>query len=570
MESVVEIGTYRVVRRLGVGGMAEAFEGVRALTGSAEQRVCIKRLLPAYADDPAYLTRFRREAAIATRLRHPNIVAVLDAGETGQTYLVLELVDGIDLLRLLRTAPNRRMQPGVVTYLAMELAYALDYAHTESGEHPAIVHRDLTPSNVLLSRGGDVKLADFGLAKPVQGGDVTQSGSMPGKIPYLPPEQMRGEAVDGRADLFSLGVILYECLAGRRPFDGAHEYETMIRVLADRRDPLLVAAPDTPPELAALVESLLAHDRDARPPDARTVLTLLDACAPPARARMDMLDLVESRLGGVESRRHVKTRRRIDGIVSDPDVNAEPLAVGDDPGPGEDLTARVGRPRSNPPPADALALADTALADRPTSTDLGSVASPVPIVTLGTQTNAAGEANEAPTTGAHSPRTRASSAARFAPWLLAGAIGLGVVSGWTPRRSETPATPPREEAASPVMRAEARTGGATAVSARDKTPADPSAALEWSASLAPGSPHEAGPASAASESQTSAFVRVSVHPWGLVWIDGRSVGRAPRVLELHPGVHRISVGQQEPLQNRRVDVASGEHRAIEFNLADVR
>lgn len=542
MASLQQIGAYRVVRRLGVGGMAETFEAVRELAAANDHAVCIKRVLPAYAEDASYVALFRREAKIATHLRHPNIVAVLDAGDDGQPYLVLELVDGIDLRALLATAPHRKLAPDVVAFLAMELAYALDYAHTETPERPAIVHRDLSPSNVLLSRGGDVKLADFGLAKPVHGSDATQTGTMRGKIPYLAPELMRGDAVDGRADLFALGVVLYECLAGRRPFDGAHEVETMTRVLANRRDPIRVAAPETPSALANLVESLLAHDRDDRPATAFDVIRALDEGDSPVRARVALLELVETRLGGAESRRHVRVER---ASTPRPRVPAPAIAS------TEPATARRPRPSNGTDP-----LGDTELVDR---ASLEASIAPVPTL------------KRAPTSRARNVRLAAAASVVLlatcgAAWAK---VHVDAPGPARERASVAPRRPVREPervedvrppTASDVVASAPPTPSPrtnVAPSSSPTVPPTPTTDAVADAGVAPHSPEDA-----------PATVRVNVHPWGRVWIDGHLAGRAPRTMELGPGTHRFEGGQEAPVVSRRVHLDPGEHRTIELDLSE--
>ena len=213
-----EFGPYYLVRRLGVGGMAETFEATRIGAEDFEQRVCLKRVLPAFSDDEAFVSRFRREAKLAAQLRHTNVVGVVDFGTVeGVHYMALELVDGIDLRSLLTSSPGEKLAPETTALIGLDLAYALEHAHA------TLVHRDVSPSNILLSRSGEAKLADFGIAKSMDGASATASRSAQGKVPYMSPEHIRGEPVDGRTDLFSLGVVLFEALAGARPFDGAHD-----------------------------------------------------------------------------------------------------------------------------------------------------------------------------------------------------------------------------------------------------------------------------------------------------------------------------------------------------------
>jgi len=323
-----EFGPYRLVRRLGVGGMAETFEATRIGAGGFAQRVCLKRVLPAFSDDQEFVSRFRREAKLAARLRHTNIVGVIDAGEIdGAHYMALELVDGVDLRSLLKSSPGERLSPDTVALIAMDLAYALEHAHG------ALVHRDISPSNILLSRSGEAKLADFGIAKAIDNANVTASRSAKGKIPYMAPERMRGESVDARADLFSLGVVLFEALSGVRPFDGVHDVETMRKILEGDRVSLSRAAPDAPEQLRKVIERLIEVDADARIQSANELLDELAAVAPLPAVRQALAATVEEHRGGPEARLHVQAAEeerdteltRVPGVVAEsvPDATAK-------------------------------------------------------------------------------------------------------------------------------------------------------------------------------------------------------------------------------------------------------
>jgi len=299
-----EFGSYRLLRRLGVGGMAETFEAARAGTGGFEQRVCLKRVLPAYSHDPEFISRFRREAKLAAQLRHSNIVGVTDFGEVdGVSYMALELVDGVDLRSFLRSLPGEKLPPEMVVLVALDLAYALEHAHQ------SIIHRDISPANVLISRAGETKLADFGIAKAIEAADATVSKSVQGKIPYMSPEQMRGEAVDARSDLFSLGVVLFEAAAGVRPFDGAHDVVTMQRIVDGQRRALVEVAPDVPVGLQEVIERLIAIDPEDRTPSASQLVEQLASLAPPPQVRRELALIVEAQRGGPSTRMHVQARK---------------------------------------------------------------------------------------------------------------------------------------------------------------------------------------------------------------------------------------------------------------------
>jgi len=292
-------GDYELVERLGVGGMAETFVAVRRGPADFEQRVCLKRILPTFANEADFVEMFRREARMSALLNHGHIARVLDFGKhDGTHYLTLELIEGTDLRAALRQLRRRgeALCTGLTSYLAHALGSALGFAHTadEDGQAFGIIHRDVSPSNVLLSRAGEVKLADFGIAKAMNLPGSIQSGALKGKIPYMAPEYAIGRSCSARSDLFSLGVLLYECLAGYRPFDGGSDIQTLDRARNGHRDLLREAAPDTPAPLADAIESLLVPNPDDRPANAATFIAMLAEVPPPPLAQRDLGVLVRS------------------------------------------------------------------------------------------------------------------------------------------------------------------------------------------------------------------------------------------------------------------------------------
>ncbi|MFT5354837.1 MAG: serine/threonine protein kinase [Polyangiales bacterium] len=292
-------GKYLLERRLGVGGMAETFVARREGSGGIEQHVCLKRVLPAFNGDKSFRDQFQREARLAARLRHSNIVGTIDYGSVGDVqYMALELVDGLDLRALLSAQPEKRLPEASVVLVAFDIAHALEYAHEPRQDDEGIVHRDVTPSNVLLSIHGEVKLADFGVAKALGTATaMTATGVMKGKMPYMPPEQMKGGAIDGRVDLFSLGVLMYEALAGRRPFVGAHDVEVMSRIISGDRPTLLELMPEVTPGLADVVESLLAIEPEDRVSNATALIDLLTPFVPPPSTRAVFAKLIQVAYG---------------------------------------------------------------------------------------------------------------------------------------------------------------------------------------------------------------------------------------------------------------------------------
>ncbi|HEX7839289.1 MAG TPA: serine/threonine-protein kinase, partial [Kofleriaceae bacterium] len=214
-------GKYRLERRLGAGGMAEVFAGSTVGAEGFSRKVAIKRVRPGFADDPGFAQLFVAEAQISARLVHPNIVSVLDFDRDpdGSLFLVMELVDGKDLDAVLATG---LLPLPVVIFVLAEILRGLGFAHdppSGSGLH-GVVHRDVSPHNVLVSWEGAIKVSDFGIAKARAATAATASDLIKGKPAYMSPEQANGDRLDGRSDLFAAGAILWEMLVGQQLFTG--------------------------------------------------------------------------------------------------------------------------------------------------------------------------------------------------------------------------------------------------------------------------------------------------------------------------------------------------------------
>ena len=256
---------YQVVQRVDVGGMAEIYRGKGLSLQGIEKTVAIKRILPALTSKPKFVTMFLDEARLAMRLNHANIVQVFDVGRSGGTYfIIMEFVEGDNLKRVLENVIERgdRVPVPIACFIVSEVCKGLQYAHglrDDQGKHLRIVHRDISPSNILLSRSGEVKITDFGLAKALTHVELTDPGIIKGKFSYLCPEAIDENAeVDHRADLFSLGIMLWEMVAGRRLF--VAETDAAILDLVERCDipGLRKLVPDVPPELEDVVVKAMA------------------------------------------------------------------------------------------------------------------------------------------------------------------------------------------------------------------------------------------------------------------------------------------------------------------------
>jgi len=253
---------YRLERRLGVGGMATV---QLAMDTRLERRVAVKLLAEHLAADSNFVSRFRREALAAARLIHPNIVQVFDFGteeDSGRQYIVMEFVDGPSCAEILREL--RRLEPGDAVSILTQSCRGLDYAHRNG-----VVHRDVKPGNLLRSREtGQVKLADFGIAKAAEHSDMTKAGSVLGTAAYLSPEQARGEPAGPAADLYALGVVSYQLLAGRLPFEAPSLTALARQQETTAPPPLHEVDPQIPRALSLVVARALERAPEDRFADA--------------------------------------------------------------------------------------------------------------------------------------------------------------------------------------------------------------------------------------------------------------------------------------------------------------
>jgi serine/threonine-protein kinase len=269
--SFEKFGRYYLLDRIATGGMAEVY---RAVTQGAEgfrRTFVVKRILADKAKSTTFIRMFIDEARICALLHHPNIVQVYDFGHvSGSYFLAMEYLQGKDLSSLMRVlrAAKASVPPGLAAFIGREAAVGLHYAHTmrgPGGQSLGIVHRDVTPSNVMLLFAGGVKLLDFGIAKAATAAsEAGESDGVKGKFGYLAPEQARNGEVDGRADIFALGVTMWEMLAGRRLFAGKDEVETLRNVLQKPVPPPSSVRPEVPPELDRIVLKALERSREKR------------------------------------------------------------------------------------------------------------------------------------------------------------------------------------------------------------------------------------------------------------------------------------------------------------------
>jgi len=321
-------GRYRLERRLGVGGMSTV---QLAFDERLERAVAVKLLAEHLADDPSFVSRFRREALAAARLVHPNIVQVYDFGfdeTSGRHFIVMEFVPGRSCAEILRD--DGPMAPDQVVDVAVQADRGLDYAHRNG-----VIHRDVKPGNLMVSPDGIVKLADFGIAKGAGQSSITQVGSVLGTAAYLAPEQARGEEAGPAADLYALGVVTYQLMSGRLPYEATSLTELAFKQQNEAPTPLHELVPEVPPALSAAVAVALALEPAQR-----------YASAP------EMAEALGDGLRGVFPERAEATAAT--SLLAREDETAATSMMGPD-GPGAEAAVRPRQPRRPRPPVEAVA-----------------------------------------------------------------------------------------------------------------------------------------------------------------------------------------------------------------------
>jgi serine/threonine-protein kinase len=273
-------GRYRLERRLGIGGMSTV---QLAFDERLQRNVAVKLLADHLAEDESFVSRFRREALAAARLIHPNVVQVFDFGfddDTHQHFIVMEHVPGQSCAELLRDRGHLDLEQAVS--IVTQACRGLDYAHRNG-----VVHRDVKPGNLLVSDSGVVKLADFGIARATDQSSITQVGSVLGTAAYLAPEQARGEEAGPRADIYSLGVVTYQLLSGRLPYEANSLSELALRQQRESPEPLHRVNPAVPTALSRVVARALSIDKEGRPANALAMADTIRAAAEGDEPKLD-------------------------------------------------------------------------------------------------------------------------------------------------------------------------------------------------------------------------------------------------------------------------------------------
>jgi len=275
-------GKFLLVGELARGGMAEVLLAIQEGIEGFFKVVVIKRILPQISDSPDFLHMFADEARVTARLEHPNLIRTLEFGEQdGQYFTVMEYLAGEDLRHVLKrvAAAGHSLPVGLVAWILIRVCHGLHFAHelTDSAGQPLdLVHRDITPANIVLTYGGEVKLIDFGVAKTSANTSQTRVGTIKGKLAYMSPEQVSGRPIDRRSDVFSTGVVLWELLTARRLFARADDVSTLHAVLKAPVPAPSTLRDDVPPALDAIVSRALARNPDERYPSAEAMASALE------------------------------------------------------------------------------------------------------------------------------------------------------------------------------------------------------------------------------------------------------------------------------------------------------
>jgi serine/threonine-protein kinase len=262
-------GPFELMKQLAVGGMAEVYLARTGGIGGFEKRLALKMIHPKFSEDSRFIEMFVEEAKIAVQLNHANIGQIFDLGKIGGTYYIaMEFIEGADVHRILKRARERRVEIPieVVCFVGAAIAAGLDYAHHRQDAHGRpldIVHRDVSPQNVLVSFAGDVKIVDFGIAKAAVRARETEAGVIKGKFSYMSPEQAKGQPIDHRSDIYSAGIILHEMLCGQQVFTGENVADLLSKVRKAEVTPPTLLRPDTPAALErTLLRTLAKRPRD--------------------------------------------------------------------------------------------------------------------------------------------------------------------------------------------------------------------------------------------------------------------------------------------------------------------
>lgn len=499
---MVQLGKYQVIRRLGRGGMAEVFLAKAAGPMGFEKTLVVKRIHPHLMEEEPFIEMFLSEARLAAQLNHANVVQIFDFGEEdGSYFIAMEHIDGPSLFTLIKQASAEgtpipfTLCAKILSFACEGLAYAHELADPATGKPLGLIHRDISPDNILLSRTGGVKVVDFGIAKVASQGTRTQTGVVKGKVAYMSPEQLLGRPLDLRADIFALGVVLYRLVTGEHPFEGESDVTLIQSILKNPMVEVRERRRDVPKELERIVKKALAKERTQRYQSCRELQADLERF---------LLKRGEP-VGPAQIAEWVKKLTPPDPALVPPRPQAFTVS-----------------PPAVPPRTGSLAPAKQA---SPSPQDASPEA---PGVSVGRRWRLGG---------------------RSSLLLLALLTGVGGYLGL--RRIQEP--PEQNEDAGPVEPESPLPLPAAAPEEAPKAPAVPEAVVAPVQEPSTQEPPPAPPPSPPVKTPALASFQVISKPSGLVSINGKRVGRSPVTVEVKPG--KVNVAVMGVINGERFDTS---------------
>ena len=636
-----KLARYEVLGRLATGGMAEVWLARTVGIAGFEKLVVIKTILPNLAESPQFVSMFVNEARLAAMLSHPNCVQIFDLGQEGSwLYIAMEYLEGFSLARVLKRAKlkGHAISEAIIARIIMDAASGLDYSHRlkdREGRHVGLVHRDVSPDNLLVGFSGQVKVVDFGIAKaatPALLSTATSAGMVKGKHGYIAPEYLLGQPLDGRADIFALGVVLYRALTGKRPFLGATEAAISMAVVSDVPRSPLELVPTLNPALATVVMMALEKDPAQRFESARAMRQAIEVAVVRAAENEEVADLMntlwppgdEERValhalatGTSEETSSPVLRSVVSGTY--PNIATPHLQ----PPKAEQLTAELPRPAPVVMPPltveafEAPPEVPTVIGPPPTTPPTAPnpaaalLAAPAPIVPSGVGGPAAPRAavssNSYPAVGTPSFDSAEQPAFEEPPatnrsWLVGRAVGVLVaVAGlgmfFKDRRPQvvTPPSAPVQAPVAVVTPSPSVPGGAvghlsvtTPVMVKVFDGKQELGGSPLALDLAPGLHTlrlsnkalgidqtvlvtiEPGQTSTITELAKGLLV-VKVEPWAYVKLDGKQLGQTPiPARQVYEGVHSLELSNTNLNETRRLEVKvkAGETRTVNVDLEE--
>lgn len=545
---------YVLREKIAEGGMAEIFRAERVGAMNISREVCVKCIRPALCTDAEFVRMFIDEARISATLRHSNIVSIDHFGShDGALFSVMEWVHGTDASKVVKrlAAQGRAMPVDVALFIVAEVLKALEYAHgkTDNGEWLRIVHRDVTPHNVMISYSGEVKLTDFGIAKATSRLHHTQGDVVRGKVSYMAPEQAMGLTLDHRTDLFAVGVVAYELLAGRKPFVGASQVEGVHAMLRGEHPPLRALRPDVSYDVEVLIEQLLANKPDDRFSDAGAALDALQHVPALGTGQRGLQRLMRELYADVQ---HSTVVPRF-GASGEPAVEPSDATV------PSSAAALLGFSDTSSAPTTPKTVERTApAADRTLTASSDAPAAPT------APTRPAQRSSPVATPRAATPRTATPAPAppaapSRAPWIavIAALTSVLLAGGtWVATRPSGAAPMPPVTSQPPPSRVEP----APLVIATRDAGAPEAATIEVSAPvvLDAGTTTAEGPA-------RLARLEVTIDPWGTVIVNGQRK-ESTATFTLAPGRYHVVGDMRGRRASKTVTLRPGESRHLTLNI----